>query len=80
MTIGSLPKTRNEARSVGSRFYFTGRPCRHGHVDKRYAFSEMCHTCIRIATERVAIYRAAAKREDCVKAKPKLIKIRCVVA
>lgn len=80
MTGGSLPKTRNEAREAGSRFYFTGRPCRHGHVDKRYAFSEMCHTCIQRATERVALARAADKRAARAAAKPKIIKIRCVVA
>lgn len=31
----TLPKSRAEAKAAGSPFYFTGKPCKHGHVAKR---------------------------------------------
>jgi hypothetical protein len=31
-----LPSTRDEARAMGLDRYFTGIPCRHGHVAARY--------------------------------------------
>lgn len=30
-----LPKSRSEAVSLGVKFYFTGNPCAHGHIDRR---------------------------------------------
>jgi hypothetical protein len=33
--IYALPKTQPEAIRVGSPFYFSGKPCKHGHVAKR---------------------------------------------
>jgi hypothetical protein len=35
MDIGSLPKTRKDAQAVGASYYFTGIPCKHGHVAPR---------------------------------------------
>lgn len=40
-----LPKSRQEARDSGSIHYFTGRPCKHGHLDKRYVCNKACATC-----------------------------------
>ncbi len=28
--ISSLPKTAKDAIAIGERFYFTGKPCKHG--------------------------------------------------
>ncbi len=43
----ALPSNRAEARAVGSRYYFTGEPCKYGHVDKRYTSSCICAECSR---------------------------------
>lgn len=41
-----LPKTRAEAFALGSSFYFTGKPCKHGHLDKRHV-RDGCRGCCR---------------------------------
>jgi hypothetical protein len=35
MDTTSLPKTRAEAKATGSKYYFTGDPCKHGHTAPR---------------------------------------------
>ncbi len=37
--------SRAEARELGLKFYFTGKPCKYGHVDQRYSGSGFCLTC-----------------------------------
>jgi hypothetical protein len=41
----NLPKTKKEAVTAGSPFYYTGNPCTKGHLDKRYTSSSQCLTC-----------------------------------
>lgn len=38
----------SEARSAGAKYYFTGKPCKHGHITKRYANSRICAECLSI--------------------------------
>ena len=40
-----LPKTRAEALEKGSGHYFTGKPCRRGHLRPRMVGTCMCLTC-----------------------------------
>jgi hypothetical protein len=42
-----LPKSLSEAKKVKSRYYFTGQPCVHGHIDRRKV-SGGCYRCWRI--------------------------------
>lgn len=35
MDTANLPKTRAEAKATGAKYYFTGEPCKHGHVAPR---------------------------------------------
>jgi hypothetical protein len=35
MDTTNLPKTREEAKKTGSKYYFTGLPCKHGHIAAR---------------------------------------------
>lgn len=35
-------------RDPENRFYFTGKPCKNGHIDKRYTSSKECVECRRI--------------------------------
>ena len=37
---------RNIALKRNNRHYFTGKPCRHGHISKRYVNDRHCFTCI----------------------------------
>lgn len=40
---------RKEALNAGLPHYFTGKPCKSGHVAPRYARNGTCHECRRIA-------------------------------
>lgn len=46
MTTALVP--RQQAVAEGLRFYFTGRPCKRGHVEKRYAYNSECLGCQRV--------------------------------
>lgn len=41
----NMPKTRASAKSIGSTFYFTGKPCLRGHVAVRITSSGKCAQC-----------------------------------
>lgn len=40
--------SRKEAKAKGLKRYFTGKPCKYGHVDERVAVSGVCMECSRI--------------------------------
>ena len=40
-----LPSTRKEAKAAGSSYYFTGKPCKRGHTDKRRTSNASCVAC-----------------------------------
>ena len=42
-----LPRTRSSAITLGVTYYFTERPCKHGHIDKRHV-RDGCRKCSRI--------------------------------
>ena len=46
-----LPKTRQKARDVGSKAYFTGLFCKQGHVAKRWTATGNCSECQRNHTQ-----------------------------
>ena len=37
--------TKKEAKSKGMMFYFTGKPCIHGHIAERYVSKGTCKEC-----------------------------------
>jgi len=37
--------TRSEAKVLGLKHYFTGKPCKRGHVDNRWTCSSKCFSC-----------------------------------
>lgn len=43
----ALPISRDSALAEGKKFYFTGLPCKNGHVAERYVSSRNCVTCWR---------------------------------
>lgn len=48
----NLPTTRVLALAVGSKRYFTGRPCPHGHLAPRFTSSFGCIECASIAAHQ----------------------------
>ena len=51
-----LPASREEAIEGGELFFYTGLPCRHGHLAKRYTSSGQCTECQR------SIHKAKSER------------------
>jgi hypothetical protein len=51
MDTNQLPKTRKEAMETGATHYFTGEPCKHGHIAPRKT-KGTCVECQRIEWER----------------------------
>ena len=43
--LSTLPRTRKEAQALGSKHYFTGKPCKRGHVTFRYTSANKCKDC-----------------------------------
>ena len=68
MDTTNLPKTREEAKKTGSKYYFTGQPCKHGHVAPRKTKGS-CVECLKVEwtkgnEARVEYFREYNKRED----------------
>ena len=49
--MSDLPTSPSEAKRLGSRLYFTGRPCAHGHIGPRIARSAECIACRRASKQ-----------------------------
>lgn len=47
-----LPRTREQALSLNQPSYFTGKSCKNGHIDKRYANTGICYQCKRDQIKR----------------------------
>ncbi len=57
-----LPTSRQEAKKSGSKYYFTGNPCRYGHLSPRYRDGQ-CIQCNQDRNRRAADKRKAEYRE-----------------
>lgn len=64
------PKTRAEAKATGAKYYFTGEPCKHGHVALRKTKGS-CVECLKVewrqSNEKRADYFAEYNRKEEVK-------------
>jgi len=47
MDTTKLPKTRKEAQQTGNKYYFTGQPCKHGHIAPRKT-KGACIECLKV--------------------------------
>jgi 5-methylcytosine-specific restriction endonuclease McrA len=45
--MNNLPSTRAEAKNSGSKYYFTGQPCKHGHISPRKTKGS-CVDCLKV--------------------------------
>lgn len=62
MNYEELPKTRAEAKATGAKYYFTGEPCKHGHVAPRKAKGN-CVECLKLEWEEANVKRAEYFKE-----------------
>jgi 5-methylcytosine-specific restriction endonuclease McrA len=67
MDTTNLPATREEAKKTGSKYYFTGQPCKHGHIAARKTKGP-CLECLKIEwtkgnETRAEYFREYNKRE-----------------
>lgn len=46
----NLPSTMREARKLGYKRYYTGKPCKRGHVTERLSNNGYCLECHRQST------------------------------
>ena len=68
MNTAQLPKTRKEAQDSGAKYYFTGEPCKYGHIAPRITKGS-CVECLKVewqeaAEKRADYFREYNKRED----------------
>ena len=57
MDTADLPKTRAEAKATGAKYYFTGEPCKHGHVAPRKT-KGACLECLKLEWQANSVKRA----------------------
>ena len=85
MDTTNLPKTRSEAKETGNKYYFTGQPCKHGHIAPRKT-KGACTECLKVEWAQANATRAdyfaeyntsaagkEAKRDYYAKNKPDVI-------
>jgi len=48
LDVTKLPSSAKDAELIGSRFFFTGKPCKRGHVTPRYTKASTCVQCQRV--------------------------------
>jgi 5-methylcytosine-specific restriction endonuclease McrA len=49
----SLQISRKDASEQGLLYYFTGKPCKHGHFSERQVSDRSCVACKRILTNKI---------------------------
>lgn len=62
MDYSNYPKTRKEAKEQGAKYYFTGEPCKHGHVALRKT-KGACVECLKVEWQQSYITRAEYFKE-----------------
>lgn len=62
-----FPRTRSEAKSVGSKYYFTGKPCKHGHISPRLV-KGTCMECRKLEWAKENERRKSLPKSDAAKA------------
>ncbi len=52
-----IPTVRKVACSLGLKYYFTGKPCKFGHVEKRITSSGVCVACSKWSTRKIRLIK-----------------------
>jgi hypothetical protein len=56
-----------EAEKLGMKFFYSGRPCKHGHHAPRYTSTHMCLECRRMHERARIKAHPEVHREKCLK-------------
>lgn len=64
MSQPELPSSRQKAREAGSKYYFTGKPCKHGHISKRWTSVAICVECFTSEEGKADTRRRGAKHRE----------------
>lgn len=59
----SPAKTKSEARALGLNKYFTGKPCKRGHLAERYVAAPNCIECMRLSAAKTKDRRREYHRD-----------------
>lgn len=62
MDTANLPKTRADAKAQGAKYYFTGEPCKHGHIAPRKT-KGACIECLKVEWAQALETRAEYFKE-----------------
>lgn len=62
MDTANLPTTRAEAKATGAKYYFTGDPCKHGHIAPRKT-KGACVECLKVEWAQALETRAEYYKE-----------------
>lgn len=85
-------KTRKQAMMAGENTYFTGKPCKNGHMSYRYVQSGTCYDCINLTKilpdsptasareRRLTEVAATLQAKNLVKENLALVKVRVFAA
>jgi hypothetical protein len=65
--IMGLPTTRAAAKAVGAKYYFTGKPCKHGHVAPRL-LKGTCIECRKLEWQQQNERRKGLPKSEAAKA------------
>ena len=52
MDYKDLPSTHTEALRRGEKYYYTGKPCKHGHIGPRFTTGRKCKECAYIRNRK----------------------------
>jgi len=63
----SLPKTRTEAKALNAKYYFTGKPCKHGHLAPRL-LKGTCMECRKVEWQTQNERRKSLPKSEAAKA------------
>ena len=55
--------SKSAAKSIGLKKYFTGKPCKYGHVDLRFTASNKCLSCHELTLNRKPFVSDSEKAE-----------------
>ena len=60
-----MKQTRTEALRAVERYYDTGKPCKYGHLAKRYTRSGACTQCLYLRTrDEMRLFSSRLKEKD----------------
>jgi hypothetical protein len=74
--FSALPSSRTEARKLGSNEFFTGQPCKHGHLAPRYVSTTNCSRCQLEHARKHGGWKARPSKEDFLQRYKELVEKR----